>query len=151
MHLPDHPGVLFTPPYHAPMEDFWATFAGHDRPLVIVWAQRHGWERIAAWGCQGHDPGSWLDIVLFHRDTEARFELAEWDSTTPGIAVASYAYPTAELRNAATDVLAFSHWKRARKPWVEDIASFPDIPAHLRGPFSWQRLAQAIGEDPGPQ
>jgi hypothetical protein len=51
-----------------------------------------------------------------------------------------YRYPTRELRDAATDCLAFWHWKHEGKPWVDGIDSVDVAPPHLRGPFSWNRL-----------
>jgi hypothetical protein len=73
---------------------------------------------------------------ISHRRTREGFELAydvEGDITV-------YRYPTSELRHAATDSLAFWHWKHDDEDWVNGVESVDAAPDRLRGPFSWERL-----------
>ena len=98
-----------------------------------------GWTAIPSWGLEGWDLGAWPLVVVFHRQSADGFELAydvEGDVTV-------YRYSTRELRDAATDCLAFWHWKHYRAEWVHDVDSIDDAPDRLRGRFSWERLNTA--------
>lgn len=119
-------------------ETFWtiAQMRGDDGYDRIELARTRGWHAIPSWGRDGWDLGSWPLVVISHRRTADGYELAynvEGDITV-------YRYPTAELREAATDCLAFWHWKRENEPWVDGIETFEAAPARLRGRFSWDRL-----------
>ena len=68
-------------------------------------------------------------MVIYHRDHPDGSELAyyvEGDLTV-------YRYPTRELRDAATDCLAFWHWKHEDEDWVAGVDSVDVAPDHLRG------------------
>lgn len=125
-------------------EPFWgiATLRGDDGYDRMERARPRGWAAIPSWGRDGWDLGSWPYVVISHRNTEDGYELAynvEGDITV-------YRYPTAELRDRATDYLAFWHWKHAEEPWVEGVDNIDMAPKHLRGPFSWKRLEQTKEE-----
>lgn len=99
-------------------------------------ARAHGWTAIPSWGLEGWGLGAWPLVVIFHRHSADGFELAydvEGDLTV-------YRYPTRELRDAATDCLAFWHWKHDSAEWVDGLDSIDDAPDRLRGRFSWERL-----------
>lgn len=113
--------------------------SGQDRYERIGTASSHGWNPVPSWGLDGWDLGSWPLVVIFHRQSADGFELAydvEGDVTI-------YRYATRELRDAATDCLAFWHWKHNRAKWVDGIDSVDDAPNHLRGQFSWERFSTA--------
>jgi hypothetical protein len=119
-------------------EAFWtiAQMRGDDGYDRIELARLHAWHAIPSWGRDGWDLGSWPLVVIFHRRIDAGYELAynvEGDITV-------YRYPTRELLDAATDGLAFWHWKHDGESWVAGVDSIDDAPAHLRGRFSWKRL-----------
>jgi hypothetical protein len=112
---------------------------------VCELARRHGWESVRHWGAEGCGPGDWPTVLIFHRDSDDGFELAEWDCKTRGIVgFASYWYPTREIRDAATDELAFVRCQRTAQPWVDGIATMGDVPAILRGPYSMGRFTRAL-------
>ena len=137
--------------YQVAPEPFWqfAVLRGDDGYERIELARRYRWRAIASWGQDGWDLGSWPLVVISWRESQGwdqtryepvnHFDLAynvEGDITV-------YRYPTAELREAATDYLAFWHWKHDDEPWVEGIDSVDAAPARLRGPFSRARLEAA--------
>lgn len=99
-------------------------------------ARAHGWAAIPSWGLEGWDLGAWPLVIIFHRQSADSFEFAydvEGDVTV-------YRYPTRELRDAATDCLAFWHWKHDSEDWVDGVESIDAAPDRLRGSFSWDRL-----------
>ena len=143
MKLPDHPGVLFAKAYRTEPESFWLHMTVHNIELLIDWAPALRWESVSGWGVEGWDPGLWPFAVIHHRDIDEGSELVECDVLAGTLA--SYCYPTREIRDAATDELAFLRWKRTGKPWVRGISAVGDLPARLRGPFSWERVVQSRG------
>jgi hypothetical protein len=106
---------------------------GYERMNI---ARARGWTAIPSWGLEGWDLGAWPLVIIFHRHSADSFELAydvEGDVTV-------YRYPTRELRDAATDCLAFWHWKHDSEDWVDSVESIDAAPDRLRGSFSWDRL-----------
>ena len=89
---------------------------GYDR---IEATSRRRWVAIPSWGRDGWDLGSWPLAVISHRHTPEGYELAE---NVEGDATV-YRYPTKELRDAATDQLAFWRRKHNEEEWVEGVAS----------------------------
>ena len=139
---------LVSSKYEAAPEVFWAAakLRGDDGYDRIELARTHGWKAIPSWGLDGWDLGSWPLVVISWRESRGwdqecydhvdRFYLAynvEGDVTV-------YRYPSSELREAATDYLAFWHWKHDDEPWVQGIESVDVAPDRLRGLFSWARL-----------
>lgn len=123
--------------YRVAPEAFWhlAQMRGEDGYDRIKTAQQHGWRAVPSWGIEGWGLGAWPLVVISHRHTARGFDLAynvEGDVTI-------YRYPTRELRDAATDCLAFWHWKHAGEDWVDGVESIDAAPDHLRGPFSQKR------------
>lgn len=109
---------------------------GQDGYERIDAVSSRGWIATPLWGSEGWDLGAWPLVVIFHRQSTDGFELAydvEGD-------VSVYRYSTRELRDAATDCLAFWHWKHDGADWVNGIDSVEDAPDRLRGPFSWERF-----------
>ena len=143
MDLPDHPGVLFTEPYRTEPESFWLRVIVEDLRFFTTPAPAFGWEQVSGWGVEGWEPAIWPFSAIYHRDSDDGSELAEWDAIADTLA--TYRYPTREIRDAATDELVFLRWKRMDKPWVRGMTSVADLPARLRGPFSWKRVVQARG------
>lgn len=102
---------------------------------------RKDWRPVPSWGLDGWDLGGWPYVVISHREPEVTtlgefFELlydVEGDSQV-------YRYPSREMRDRATDILAFFHWKAHSESWVEDFTHAYQCPPELRGPFSWERL-----------
>jgi hypothetical protein len=136
----NHTEDLLTPQYRLAPETFWTVsqMRGDDGYDRMDAARPRGWDAIPSWGRDGWDLGSWPLVVVYHRRTQAGFELAECVEGD----VTVYRYPTKAQRDAATDQLAFFHWQHNGEPWVAGIATFADAPAHLRGPFSWARCEQ---------
>ena len=127
--------------YRVAPEPFWqlAQIRGEDGYDRIEQARTHGWRAVPSWGLEGWDLGAWPLVVISHRRSARGFELAydvEGDVTV-------YRHPTRELRDAATDCLAFWHWKHYSAEWVDDVDSIDDAPDRLRGRFSWERLNAA--------
>lgn len=120
-------------------EPFWAAclMTGDDGYDRIEVAHLRGWSAVPAWGLDGWDLGGWPYVVVFHRQRDGRFELAE--NVEGDVAV--WAFPSRELRDAATDRLAFDHWQHESEEWVEGVANVEEAPAHLRGPFTRARSA----------
>lgn len=109
---------------------------GQDGYERIDAVSSRGWTAIPSWGLEGWDLGAWPLVIIFHRHSAEGFELAydvEGDATV-------YQYPTRELRDAATDCLAFWHWKHYCEDWVDGVESIDAAPDRLRGSFSWDRL-----------
>jgi hypothetical protein len=96
---------LLSERYRVAPEVFWqlSQMRGDDGYDRIEVAGGRGWQAVPSWGLDGWDLGAWPLVVISHRRTTDGFELAydvEGDITV-------YRYPTRELRNAATDCLAF--------------------------------------------
>ena len=127
--------------YRVPGESFWevARMLGDDGYDVMNRAWPYRWRVIPSWGREGWDLGSWPLVVMFHRTVGDAHELAYYVEGD----VRLYRYPTRELRDAATDVLAFWHWRNAGEEWVTGIGRVEDAPGHLRGAFSWERLEES--------
>jgi hypothetical protein len=122
--------------YRVAPEGVWAVAQmsggdGYDRMDI---AEKAKWWAVASWGRDGWDLGQWPYVIVYHRDGET-FELA---TNVEGDADC-YSFPTRELRDEATDHLAFWYWQHYGKEWAKGH-SIDDIPAHLRGAFSWARL-----------
>jgi hypothetical protein len=112
---------------------------GQDGYERIEAVSSRGWTAIPSWGLEGWGLGTWPLVVICHRKSADGFELAydvEGDVTI-------YRYPTRELRDAATDCLAFWQWRQDSAEWVDDVDSIDDAPDRLRGQFSWERLNAA--------
>jgi hypothetical protein len=124
--------------YRVAPDAFWHLTQIHDEDGYdrIKAAQQHGWRAVSSWGLEGWDLGAWPLVVILHCRGARGFELAydvEGDITV-------YQYPTREVRDAATDCLAFWHWKHAGEDWVDGVESIDVAPDRLRGPFSQKRL-----------
>jgi hypothetical protein len=90
-------------------------------------------------GLDGWDLGCWPYVVVYHRHTGETWDLAECVEGDLTV----YRYPTRERRDAATDCLAFWHWKHHGESWVAGVESVDAAPGRLRGPFSWKRLNES--------
>jgi hypothetical protein len=128
---------LLSAQYRVSPEAFWdaARLRGDCGYDLMEPARTRGWDAIPGWGRNGWDLGSWPYVVIYHRAIKDSWQLAyyvEGDLTV-------YGYPTRELRDAATDCLAFWHWKHNEEDWVASIDSADVAPDHLRGAFSWRR------------
>jgi hypothetical protein len=75
-------------------------------------------------------------VVVYHRHVGDAWELAEYVEGDLTV----YRYPTCDLRAAATDCLAFWHWKNHDESWVVGVDNVDTAPDRLRGPFSCSRL-----------
>jgi hypothetical protein len=117
---------------------------GYDRAEV---AHKVGWRPVASWGRDGYDLGSWPLVMVFHREHGGTFEVCENVEGDASV----YSYSTAAERDAKTDELALFHWRHESEAWVEGVRSVEDMPAELRGPFSWARLkaTQELGAREG--
>jgi hypothetical protein len=129
---------LLSGQYRIEPEAFWtiARMRGDDGYDIMEPARALCWAAIPSWGRDGWDLGSWPYVVIYHRKAVDGWQIAyyvEGDLTV-------YSYPSRELRDAATDCLAFWHWRQAGKDWVAGIDSVDVAPDHLRGAFSWGRL-----------
>ena len=128
---------LLTATYRVAPEPFWDSrrLRGDDGYDIMEPAIERGWRPIGAWGSDGWDLGSWPLVVIYHRDHADASQLAyyvEGDLTV-------YRYPTRDLRDAATDCLAFWHWKHDDEDWVTGVDSVDVAPDHLRGAHSRSR------------
>jgi hypothetical protein len=124
--------------YEVASEAIWklSQIRGQDGYERIDAVSARGWNAIPSWGLEGWDLGDWPLVVIFHRHSADGYELAydiEGDVTV-------YRYPTRELRDAATDCLAFWHWKHAGARWVDGVDGIDNAPGRLRGRFSYERL-----------
>jgi hypothetical protein len=130
--------ALLNPSYRIEPEAFWllSQLRGDDANdgMALAWGRR--WKPIPTWGRDGWDLGSWPYVVVYHRTTDNAWQLAE--NAEGDVTV--YSYGSRELRDAATDCLAFSYWKQGQRGWVAGIDSVDFAPDDLRGPFSWARL-----------
>jgi hypothetical protein len=130
---------LLSDQYRVAPEGFWqlSQMRGDDGYDRMEAGGGRGWQAVPSWGLDGWDLGAWPLVIISHRRTAGGgFELAydvEGDITV-------YRYPTRELRDAATDCLAFWHWKHDGEPWVDGVERVDTAPDRLRGPFSWERL-----------
>ena len=93
------------------LESFWdrARALGDDGYDVMDRARVYRWIAVPSWGRDGWDLGTWPLVVMYHRTAGEQYDLAyyvEGDVTV-------YRYASRELRDAATDCLAFWHWSRA--------------------------------------
>jgi hypothetical protein len=100
---------LLSPAYRVRRELFWdrARMQGDDGYDVMERAGVHRWRAIPSWGRDGWDLGAWPLVVILHRTTGGVSEIAYYVEGD----VEVYRYPTRELRDAATDCLAFWHWR----------------------------------------
>lgn len=129
---------LLSATYRVGREALWeiARVRGDDGYDVMERVRTRRWHAIPAWGCAGWDLGAWPLVVICHRTTGTSSELAYYVEGDVDV----YRYPSRELRDCATDCLAFWHWRQAEEEWVAGIDRVEDAPARLRGPFSWKRL-----------
>jgi len=132
--------------YRVDPEGFWtvAQMSGGDGYDRMEPALKHGWIAVPSWGRDGWDLGSWPLVVIYHRQTPDAFWLAQ---NVEGDAYC-YRFPTRELRDAATDLLALYHWRSRREEWSKGIHTVAEMPTKLRGPFSWDRLEREKQADP---
>jgi tetratricopeptide (TPR) repeat protein len=94
-------------------------------------ARERGWTPVETWGSGGWALGSWPEVVVYHHDMAESFDLTfdiAGDAT-------DYSFPSQELRDAATDEVAFYCWKLLGAPWVEGVETAQQMPAQLRGPY----------------
>jgi hypothetical protein len=122
--------------FRVPAKGFWQAGCmgdGYDR---MEMARPHKWQAIPSWGRDGWDLGDWPLVVVYHRDRGDGFDLA----TNVEGDVSTYTFPTRELRDEATDGIAFFYRKWHNESWVEGYTTVEDLPAQLRGAFSWARL-----------
>ncbi len=127
----------------ASTESIWevARFAGdgYDRAEVVA---KVGWEPVGSWGRDGWDLGEWPYVMVYVRTYAVgvrpgdRFEVCE---NVEGDATV-WTFETIEARNAHIDGLALASWRNRSESWVEGVRRVSDMPAKLRGPFSWARL-----------
>ncbi len=125
------------PQYQAQPEGFWVVcqVTGADGYSTMAVAEKRGWRTVGAWGSHGWNLGSWPLVVIYHRDGAGGFDLATYVEGD----ITAYSFPTRELRDAATDEIAFFYWKHEGQSWVEGIDSAAEMPEPLRGPYSWER------------
>lgn len=105
--------------------------------------EREGWRPVYAWGIDGWDLGDPPYVTYLFRDHQTgdgveyqRVSYCEGDVTVE-------TYATAEDRSDDTDEAALFYWKNRDEPWARTVKKgtpAAEIPAHLRGPFSWKRL-----------
>ncbi len=74
---------------------------------TIEAARSRRWVAIPSWGRDSWDLGLLAIRGIYHRATSEGFDLAE---NVEGD-ITYYRYPSRELRDAATDQIAFWHWK----------------------------------------
>lgn len=94
------------------------------------------YELIDSWGREGYDVGREPEYTWFVSEGPDGFGFGQniegdWREEL---------YATREARDAAIDAAAFEEWKFEGEEWVEGIETVDDMPANLRGPFSWKRL-----------
>jgi len=89
------------------------------------------WRAIPSWGRDGYDLGSWPLVIVFVRNLDGRFDVIEYVEGD----VAMYSCPTADIRKAIIDELAFFHWKHQGEDWVKDYESVDQLPGELKGPY----------------
>jgi hypothetical protein len=127
-------GTVLTDRYKTSAEQFWMTCraAGYDAYDTMDEAVRRGWHPVPSWGSQGWDLGGWPLVIIFHRHagTDA-WDVAEYVEGD----VSVYRYPSRDMRDRATDELAFFHWKHTAKQWVSEVGDVTAMPDHLRGPY----------------
>lgn len=117
-------------------------FAGEEGYASMGAAKRNGWATRASWGLKGWDLGSWPLVAYFFRVNggpgNVTYELAEYIEGD----VKVWHFPTDEMRSALVDHLAFWWWANEGEDWTAGH-SVDDIPDHLRGPFTWERLNES--------
>jgi hypothetical protein len=131
---------LLNDEYRIEPETFWtlSVLRGDDGYDRMEPAGANRWRPIPSWGRDGWDLGCWPLAVIYHRATLDAWQLAynvEGDITV-------YSYPQQQQRDAATDCIAFWHWKHDECDWVDGIDSAESAPYYLHGPFSGNRMGQ---------
>lgn len=130
----------------------WPGDDGYDR---MGFAQNAGWTPIAAWGRDGWDLGSWPLVCVYFRTRAAAPCAAHAPDTAGGCTICIQPvferavdvegdvtveqYETRDERDQATDETALFYWLADGAEWLEGAATLEQMPAHLRGPFSWDR------------
>ncbi len=105
---------------------------GIDGYSAMELAQKLGWRAIGDWGQAGYNLGSWPLVMVFFREREGTFEVAEYVEGD----VAIWSCPTEAIREAVTNELAFFHWKHASNgPDVGTYQSVDALPDALKGPY----------------
>jgi hypothetical protein len=132
--------------YRVDPEGIWAIaqYGGGDGYDRMETVKPQGWRAVPSWGRDGWDLGTWPLVVIYHREADGSFDLAtnvEGDATT-------YRFPTRELRDAATDLIALFYWRSRSEDWSKGIHTVAEMPANLRGPFSWERLEREKKTEP---
>lgn len=116
---------------------------GFDGYEMIDVVATGGWRARGDWGRDGWNLGQWPYVIVFTRQTAAdAFQLAYYVEGD----VTLYEYPSAELRDAAIDAIAFFHWSSNGEAWTAGISTADEMPARLCGPFSLQRLDRERGQ-----
>lgn len=119
---------------------------------LLPYHQAPQWHIPGSWGRDGWDLGEWPYSKYGWVDVPAT-------DTTPAVyGYLSYcegdytviAYATREERDRALDEAALFHWRHRDESWVVAVArrrgkdlgdlTVDDLPARLRGHFSWERL-----------
>jgi hypothetical protein len=112
-------------------DPFWAAakLAGGDGYDRMDTAMAHGWFPIPCWGKDGWDLGDWPYVIVYARDTQDRFEVAqdcEGDVTC-------WTFNTAQERVRFLDRLAVYWWRSSGAAWFHAIS--PDELPRILGPF----------------
>lgn len=106
--------------------------------------EQEGWVPVYAWGIEGWDLGDPPYVVYLFGDLivdGGRVEYQRACYCEGDVTVETYA--TAEDRSDDTDEAALFYWKNHDEPWAREVAKdtpADEMPAHLRGAFSWKRL-----------
>lgn len=106
--------------------------------------ERLGWKAVYAWGLDGWDLGDPPYVTYLFRDHVAGHGEVEYQRASyceGDVTVETYATP--DDRSDDTDEAALFYWKNRDEPWAREVAKdtpASEIPAHLRGAFSWKRL-----------
>jgi hypothetical protein len=112
---------------------------GLDGYGVAELVRRWDWEAIADWGKDGYNLGSWPLVIVFWRDHEGGFDVAEYvegDATV-------YTCPTEEIREQITDEIAYFHWRHTDKDWTRPYHWIENLPNEFKGPYEGRKTEGA--------
>ena len=132
------PIQLIRAPYHLiDLDPFWREIQrGDDHPCEVEeWARWEGWDTVGWWDVAGWPQGSSSEVIIFHRGMGDAWEMVEYCDGN----VTQYSYPSQELRDAATDYLAFWHWEHGGGRLLSDMESADAAPDRLGDSFAWAR------------
>lgn len=130
--------------YRIAPEAFWdiARMRGDSGYDLMGPARSHGMARHPELGPRRLGPRFLALRRRLPRAVGHAWELAEYVEADLTV----YRYPTQERRDAATDCLAFRHWKHQGESWVAGVETVVAAPGRLRGPLSWKRLNESKEE-----